>query len=95
VVMVNPGGTERPMLAISARFAPFPPSCHNMCPEFFYYGCLWMETMKFPAPQRLQALFNISLSSKHSGMMDKHVPGISFPCFLDSVPFQKCKPSAI
>ena len=26
VVIVNPGGTGRPMLAISARFAPLPPS---------------------------------------------------------------------
>lgn len=24
---VNPGGTDRPTLAISAKFAPFPPSC--------------------------------------------------------------------
>ena len=29
VVMVRPGGTERPMLDISARLAPFPPSCHS------------------------------------------------------------------
>ena len=29
-VMVNPGGTGRPMLAISARLAPLPPSTHFM-----------------------------------------------------------------
>ncbi len=29
-VMVKPGGTGRPRLVISARFAPFPPSSSNM-----------------------------------------------------------------
>lgn len=29
VVMVRPGGTDRPMRDISARFAPLPPSCEH------------------------------------------------------------------
>lgn len=29
VEIVSPGGTDRPMLAISARFAPFPPNCNQ------------------------------------------------------------------